>query len=308
MSATSVSSSSRCGCDCLAGVLRTHRASQHRLDRLVAHVTTSEASRKPTAAQGAPSRAGGAASLGPESCSAEGAAGICIVTGGSSGIGAAVCANFVAQGCHVLSIARRACAEVAGVESVLVDLAGGAQALEAVVQAVRARTDGRKRRLCLVNNASNYPSDSVGAVDAAGLDRALQLNVTLPALLTSALLPFMAEGSSVIFVGSTLSEKAVAGKLSYCTAKHAMVGLMRSVAQDLLWSGIHTVLVCPGITDTPMVRNAVAGNEVAFEAFVKDLQGRSLTSAEVAEVICNAAKSPVLHGSIIHCNNGQKER
>eukprot|EP01043_Picozoa_sp_COSAG02_P056833 COSAG02_NODE_6801_length_3352_cov_170.007378_3_plen_92_part_00 len=52
------------------------------------------------------------------------------------------------------------------------------------------------------------------------------------------------------FVGSTLSEKAVANTASYVTAKHAMVGLMRATCQDLAAAAapVHTALVCPGFT------------------------------------------------------------
>merc|ERR1712070_1220693 len=142
------------------------------------------------------------------------------------------------------------------------------------VEAISCKLSNMKTQVCLVHCASNYPSDSAGQPDGQGLERALKLNVSAPAEITAKLLPSMARGSSVLFVGSTLSTKAVAGKLSYCTAKHAMTGLMRATAQDLLWSGVHTALICPGITDTPMVRSAVAGQEEAFGAFVKDLQGR----------------------------------
>lgn len=61
----------------------------------------------------------------------------------------------------------------------------------------------------LVHCASNYPSDSARAPDLAGLGGALRLNVEAPAELTARLLPLMAPGSSVLFVGSTLSEKAL---------------------------------------------------------------------------------------------------
>mmetsp|Transcript_85703 Transcript_85703/g.170123 ORF Transcript_85703/g.170123 Transcript_85703/m.170123 type:complete len:269 (+) Transcript_85703:56-862(+) len=242
---------------------------------------------------------------------------ICVVTGGSSGIGAAVCGRAAGEGWRVMSVSRRPCGAQSNlaISSVLVDLAGGAdgpgaaeKAAEAVVEAVRAELQGTKAQIYLIHGASNYPADSAASVDLNGLSRALELNVTQPARLTTLLLPLMAPGSSVLFVGSTLSEKAVGGKLSYCTAKHAMVGLMRATAQDLLWSGIHTALVCPGITDTEMVRQATAGHEHAFAEFVSELQGRMLEPSEVADAIWNVARSPVLHGAIIHCNNGQKER
>jgi len=230
---------------------------------------------------------------------------LCVVCGGSSGIGAAVCARFVREGYQVLSLSRRPCS-VEGVESVIVDLADY-EACGRCVEAVRAVMDADSGRIHLVHCASNYPSDSVRKVDAPGLMLALTLNITMPSLLTSAMLPLMGRGSSILFVGSTLSEKAVPGKLSYCTAKHALVGLMRSVAQDLLWSGVHTSLICPGITDTPMVQPEV-GKEGAFQNFVRELQGRLIDPEEVAGVIWDTAMAPVLHGSVIHCNGGQRER
>lgn len=230
---------------------------------------------------------------------------VCVVTGGSSGIGAAVCRLFAGRGHRVISVARRR-SSIAGVESVDLDLAEPAGAQRAA-EAVLAMLRGRRARVCLVHGASNYPNDSVEHVDTAGLERALRLNVAVPAELSSLLLPVMSRGSSVVFIGSTLSDKAVAGRLSYCAAKHAMMGLMRAVAQDILWSGVHTALVCPGITDTAMVREAVAGREEAFESFVRGLQGRVLSPEEVASFIWDVARSPVLHGAVLHCNNGQKE-
>jgi 3-oxoacyl-[acyl-carrier protein] reductase len=65
----------------------------------------------------------------------------------------------------------------------------------------------------------------------------------------------MGPGSSVLYVGSTLSEKAVPGSFSYVVSKHAQLGMMRATCQDLMGTGIHTAMVCPGFTDTEMLRN-----------------------------------------------------
>lgn len=77
------------------------------------------------------------------------------------------------------------------------------------------------------------------------------------------------QGSSVIFVGSTLSEKAVANRASYVTTKHAVVGLMRSYVQDLFGSGVHTAVVCPGFTDTPMLQAAMASDPEGSAKFIQ---------------------------------------
>ena len=67
-------------------------------------------------------------------------------------------------------------------------------------------------------------------------------------------IPTMGDGSSVLFVASTLAEKAVPGSYSYVLTKHAQVGMMRALCQDLAGTGIHTACICPGFTDTEMLR------------------------------------------------------
>jgi hypothetical protein len=82
-----------------------------------------------------------------------------------------------------------------------------------------------RQRVCVVHNAALMEKDS--ALDPAPPDvlrRALELNVVVPQQLNALLLPSMGVGSSILYVGSTLSEKAVAGAASYATAKHARLG------------------------------------------------------------------------------------
>ena len=118
----------------------------------------------------------------------------------------------------------------------------------------------------------------------------------------------MAEGSSIIYIGSTLSEKAVANSYSYVSTKHAMVGMMRATCQDLAGSGIHTACICPGFTDTEMLRAHVGdSNEVLAEIGSMSSYGRLIEPAEIARTFEFATANPVINGSIIHANLGQKE-
>mmetsp|Transcript_34488 Transcript_34488/g.63897 ORF Transcript_34488/g.63897 Transcript_34488/m.63897 type:complete len:119 (-) Transcript_34488:226-582(-) len=117
----------------------------------------------------------------------------------------------------------------------------------------------------------------------------------------------MTRGSSIIFVGSTLSEKAVSGALTYSTSKHALVGLMRATTQDLFGSGIHCVMVCPGFTDTPMLRKHLSDPEVLSAIASNNSFNRLVEPSEIASVVTDASLSPVLNGAIIHANLGQKE-
>eukprot|EP01047_Picozoa_sp_COSAG01_P000630 COSAG01_NODE_12_length_41732_cov_160.472964_24_plen_356_part_00 len=166
-----------------------------------------------------------------------------------------------------------------------------------------------RQRVCVVHNAALMEKDS--ALDPAPPDvlrRALELNVVVPQQLNALLLPSMGVGSSILYVGSTLSEKAVAGAASYATAKHAMLGAkvgrhggamlwpVPSVCQRWLWplhraihsccwqgscatcqdlavtpgacEAVHTAAVCPGFVDTPMLREHL-GWAAAEEAEVR---------------------------------------
>eukprot|EP00811_Abedinium_folium_P010438 NODE_19656_length_833_cov_3.873938.p1 GENE.NODE_19656_length_833_cov_3.873938~~NODE_19656_length_833_cov_3.873938.p1 ORF type:complete len:161 (-),score=63.64 NODE_19656_length_833_cov_3.873938:351-800(-) len=145
-----------------------------------------------------------------------------------------------------------------------------------------------------------------------------------PAVLTQALLPYMAPGSSVIYIGSTLCEQAVPGRLSYVTSKHALVGLMRATVQDLFGTGIHTACICPGFTDTPMLQSALRGTDAEGEqeedarqveerrrARQKSIEGmvsfgRLVRPDEIAAMIGTVSVSPAVNGTVMHLNLGQK--
>ena len=127
-----------------------------------------------------------------------------------------------------------------------------------------------------------------------------------PNTLNRTALAHMQPGSSIIYVGSTLSEKAVPGSFSYVTSKPAMVGMMRATCQDLAGRDIHTACICPGFTDTEMLRHHVPADAMdviqAMSAF-----NRLIHPEEIAETIFWAADNPVINGAIIHANLGQVE-
>lgn len=228
-----------------------------------------------------------------------------IVTGGSAGIGLAIVERFADLDYRVLSLARRRC-PVDTVESILVDL-GSAEAVAATLDQVRARLP-KSGPIHLIHNAATMPADTAIDFDSRVLERCFRLNVTTPSELNSGLIPRMSRGSSIIFIGSTLSEKGVAGRLSYVTSKHAMLGLMRATVQDLFGSGIHCMCVAPGFTDTEMLQQGLS--MPGFAQAVRDMVsfGRLLDPEEVADIVVFATRTPALNGSIVHANLGQRER
>ncbi|MAT84328.1 MAG: short-chain dehydrogenase [Gammaproteobacteria bacterium] len=227
-----------------------------------------------------------------------------LITGGSAGIGAETARRFRDDGYAVVNLSRRPC-PVDGVTQIDCDLAdpGFADALAPELEPHLDRAD----RLVVVHNAARMDRDTAGATAPEQMRAVMQVNVVAPTALNRLCVPAMKPGSAIVYVGSTLSEKAVPGSYSYVTSKHAMIGMMRATCQDLAGSGIHTVCVCPGFTDTEMLRNHVPAEALdsvrAMSAF-----NRLIDPAEIAEAIHWSAANPVINGAVIHANLGQVER
>ena len=229
--------------------------------------------------------------------------GTIVITGASKGIGKATAARFVANGDRVINISRSP-SDIQGIENVPIDLAGPG-AIDSVDDLVKNLPFDD---IHLIHNAARLVNDSIRDVDAESFKAIININIIAPQILNQAILPKMAEGSSIIYIGSTLSEKAVANSYSYVSTKHAMVGMMRATCQDLAGSGIHTACICPGFTDTEMLRAHVGdSNEVLAEIGSMSSYGRLIEPAEIARTIEFATANPVINGSIIHANLGQKE-
>jgi len=226
-----------------------------------------------------------------------------ILTGGSSGIGLAVARRCLAEGRRVIHLSRRA-SPAAGVEHIAVDLSEASAVAQAIAQLKERIPPGRVH---LIHNAASALSDSAHQFDVRACEQAMRLNVITPAELTAGLLPLMAQGSSVIFIGSTLSEKGVPGRYTYVTSKHALLGLMRATAQDLFGTGIHTVCVCPGFVDTDLLEGLHAQPDALKSVLNMVSYGRLLTPEEIADVVAFTLERPALNGAVIHANLGQRE-
>lgn len=229
-----------------------------------------------------------------------------VITGASRGIGLATARRFLARGAAVVNMSRSPC-PLPGVVQITVDLALPDFAVAVAEPLAAAAAD--RDRIILVHNAAVLEWDSAMDVAPAVLSRTLAVGVLAPAILNRALIPSMRRGSSIVYVGSTMSEKAVAGMFSYVVSKHALVGMMRATCQDLLGHGIHTVCVCPGVTDTEMLRQRTVGDPETLAALRSMTgEGRLIEPDEIAAVIEAAADNPVLNGTVLHANLGQRER
>ena len=227
-----------------------------------------------------------------------------VITGASSGIGQATALLFNAAGYNVINLSRRPCPET-DVTSIACDLSQPNFSQEIVAQLTELL--GGNRETVLIHNAALLANDSVSTTDSNEFRRILEINLVAPNSLNQILIPLMGKGSSILYVGSTLGEKAVPNSFSYVTSKHASIGMMRSTCQDLAGTGIHTACVNPGFTDTEMLRAHVPANVIPQIAAMSAFE-RLIRPEEIAQTLLFAAQSPVLNGAAINANLGQVER
>mgnify|MGYP006075016469 CR=1 FL=1 len=232
---------------------------------------------------------------------------VAIITGASSGIGAATARQFLAAGFTTFNVSRRPC-QIEGVSDICGDLSTqtDAQALATVLANSVRQIDASS--VCLVHNASLMLKDHCDDCPDDAFSKVMQINVSAINTLNNALMPCLHSSSSVLYVGSTLSEKAVSGAFSYIVSKHAQLGMMRATCQDLMGKGIHTALICPGFTDTEMLRQHV-GNDADVIASISQMNSfkRLVRPEEIAEMLFWAHHNPVINGSVMHGNLGQLE-
>lgn len=228
-----------------------------------------------------------------------------VITGASSGIGLATARAFLQNGYQVINLSRRVCPD-SGVENCCGDLTLTSRDLN-FMRSLRARVS-KAGSLCLIHNACQHTNDTVGNTGDADFAKALDLNLRVPNLLNQALLEDMAPGSSILYVGSTLSEKAVAGAFSYVISKHALVGMMKASVQDLSGRSIHSACICPGFTDTEMLRNHLDNDAQKLQQIALGTAFRRIAKPEeIANLLLFVANNPALNGSVIHANLGQLE-
>ena len=228
-----------------------------------------------------------------------------VISGGSRGIGLATIERFLGQGYQVINLSRKQ-PPAEGINHLPVDMTDSGW-LDSVAPTLRQLLTGAEQ-VVVVHNAAMLLKDSTREIDPLAFHRVLQLNVVAASQLNALLLPWMPKSSSILYINSTLGEKGVPNTCSYVVSKHAQLGLMKSSCQDLFGSGIHTAAVCPGFTDTEMLRDHVGNDEGVLQHFAtQNAFGRLLKPEEIAEAVWFCSQNPAINGSVIHANLGQQE-
>ncbi|MEQ1894169.1 MAG: SDR family oxidoreductase [Planctomycetota bacterium] len=194
---------------------------------------------------------------------------VALVTGGSRGIGEAVCARLAREGVGVLVAARG----LERCEQVAAELRAGGGAAWALAldvaepESIRAALEEARQLIgpfgsidWLVNNAGvadSAPYD--GDARETSVARHLDVNFHGARRLMEALVPEMERRGygRVVNVASSAGLRGYAYVSAYCAAKHALVGYSLALADELDGSGVHVNLVCPHYVDSPMLAESV---------------------------------------------------
>lgn len=244
-----------------------------------------------------------------------------LVTGGGQGIGAAIAHLLVRRGMRVTVLGRRlATGQALAAEppdllhAVAADVANASEVAAAFADAVVrfGRVD------VLVNNAGQAESAPFLKMDEVLWRRMLDVNLTGTMLCTQAALPGMLEAGwgRIVNVASTAGQVGYAYVSAYCAAKHGVVGLTRALALEVASKGITVNAVCPGYTDTEIVRASIErvvaktgrSEQEARAAFVQsNPQGRLVAPQEVADAVawlCSEGASAIT-GQALSVSGGE---
>lgn len=181
-----------------------------------------------------------------------------LLTGASRGIGAATAEAFAAHGARVALVARSAdalaavadrCREAGGeAEPFVCDVTddGAVEAMAAAVRQWGGVPD------VVVNNAGLFEPGGVLETSPAAFRRQLEVNAVSAFLVTRAVLGGMLERGSgrILMMGSVASVRGYAAGAAYGAAKHALLGLARSLREETLGTGLSVTTLLPGATRT----------------------------------------------------------
>lgn len=201
-----------------------------------------------------------------------------LVTGGASGIGAAISRDLADAGAAVIVLDL----DASGAARVADELPEGrGSALGevdlddpvAIDRALQDLTNQRRHVDILVNNAGISAVQRFVDTDPASWDRMWRVNLRAPMQLTHALLPAMQDRGwgRLIFIATDAAKVGAGGESVYGACKAGVVALGKTLARESARYGVTSNTVCPGLIDTPMLRKNMDEVSGVIEALTKTI-------------------------------------
>jgi 3-hydroxybutyrate dehydrogenase len=220
-----------------------------------------------------------------------------LVTGGGRGIGRAIASTLSQAGATVTVLGRNRATLDEAIAAGAAQFAGVADvADQALLTAAIAEAEARQPIDILIANAGVAESAPFARSDAALFRRMIDVDFMGVVHAVQAVLPAMKDRpyGRIVAIASTAGLKGYAYASAYSAAKHAVVGLVRSLALELARTHVTVNAVCPGFTDTDLlaggIDNIMKKTGRSQAQAVADLarsnpQGRLVSPAEVADTV-----------------------
>lgn len=211
-----------------------------------------------------------------------------LVTGASSGIGAAIAARLAADGHDVVLVGRNQ----ERLQKVRTTVGAARQGPHRLIVADLSEDQGRQtvvtgidRIDLLVHSAGIFDPKPFAETAVEELDELWRVNVRAPFLLTQALLDRFAPEAAIVFISSISAQVGMAQQAAYGTTKAAIDGLMRTLAVELAPRGIRVNGVAPGFIASPMNAALRADRAEIVRRESAALAGRLGSVTEIADAV-----------------------
>lgn len=244
---------------------------------------------------------------------------VVVISGGGTGIGAAVARRYAAEGAKVVILGRRAkpledvAAEI-GALAITTDATDSVQVRGALARII----DAFGSIDTVVANAGGHGFSTVGETDDEEWAQSFQANVTSAFVLAREALPWLIEAKGQIVIVSSLAGILAGPNVAgYTVGKHALIGLTRSLARDYGKRGVRVNAVCPGWVRTPMadaemeefMRHApgIDSPEIAYATVTADVPlARPAEPEEIASVVrfLGSGESSIMTGAVLVADGG----
>ena len=240
---------------------------------------------------------------------------IAFITGASSGLGAATALEMAEEGANLFLTGRNQEAldktktecEALGakVETHAFDVADP----QACASAIQRCVESMGGLDALINIAGVHRFHHTSDVTPEQWQADINTNLSGPFFLAQAAIPTLLERKgNIVNVASIAGLQGQAYSAGYCSAKHGLIGLTRSLALEYTNTDLRVNVICPGGMDTPQVTNLQVPDDINFDLMMRSAALRGMMNpAQVASVISFLAsdKASAIHGAVYPVDQGK---